>query len=588
MTKYTSTKQGRQKGHWFAALVGVVLFAGVLFSVGPAVATHSDFGAEASTWQQVSGNATTTTTLGGVTCLTGTTPGAGYYGNCGTVALQATVPYYFVCGVQDTSPASEGACYGMSAATGGTIFGIMPDGVLFGIDADYAVHLVYHRNVTADKFYAIVRVVPNIAVADAGIGRSGQADELNLRDWTLSGTTGLKLSSGSGGVTVGYIFSTGEAAPLTGLVAQAGNESIRLGWSASSGADYYLVWADDSSHACANVAVNYDLVGNTTLTSFTHTGLTNGVPRYYCVRPVNGTTFLGDYSSEVSATPWLAPHLVANLGAGAAELAWDTGGYSDISNFTLYRGASVASLAPLVSLLPEARGYNDPLGQGQAFYYAVKVTNATNTSAWSNSERVAMPTFFNWSGNLTRLVPDPVHVFINRTFQETYWVDAVRFDAHGVPRSIMTAAPWNASSAANFTFRWPQFRPSNASLDAPAVYHLFVTDGEGGYLDGRNFCIGTNWTLPVPAFFNVNMSSCLSAMALDDGSKSKLAVDSATEAAAVSQALESAEVTQTSQSLVKNGLDFFLGQPLGFPTMLILDIAGLLLVVVAVVLGRRG
>lgn len=382
--------------------------------------------------------------------------------------------------------------------------------------------------------------------------------------------------------------ATAYVAPsVSGVVARAGNASVYLNWTGHALADYYVIGRDTAPHPGVTDLSQYSAVINaSTATSYVDTGLTNGVTYYYRVRPVDVSAgFAGDVSAEVNATPWSAPTLVANTGARTAVLSWDAGGWVDPTNFTIYKGAQSGNLSLYRTLLGAQRGYNDELAPGTTAYYVVRVSNATNTSAFSNEVRVVMPSFFEWGGNLTRVVPDQVTVFINRTFQETYWIDLVRFDNDGNPRSVMTASQWNETAPANFTFRWPQFRASNTSLDV-GTYHVFVTDGNGTYLDGRFFCIGQFWSVGA-----ANLTQCLTLFSLDDGARSQLAVDSASEAAAIRAALALAVQEATVQDYVFTALGWFLGSPFGEgtpPVMVLLDLGALVVFIVSIIVYSRG
>ncbi|MGO8672006.1 MAG: choice-of-anchor tandem repeat GloVer-containing protein, partial [Capsulimonadaceae bacterium] len=86
------------------------------------------------------------------------------------------------------------------------------------------------------------------------------------------------------------------AAPA-GLTATAGNAQVSLTWSASAGSTSYNVYRATTSGAEGSIAV-----GTAIGTSYTDTGLTNGVKYYYKVAAVDGGGTSAQ-SSEASATP---------------------------------------------------------------------------------------------------------------------------------------------------------------------------------------------------------------------------------------------------------------------------------------------
>jgi hypothetical protein len=86
-------------------------------------------------------------------------------------------------------------------------------------------------------------------------------------------------------------------APPTNLVAAAGNTTVGLSWTASSGATSYSVL-----RSMSNKGPFSTIASGVTTTSYTDTGLTNGVTYYYVVRAVSSGGTSGA-SNQASATP---------------------------------------------------------------------------------------------------------------------------------------------------------------------------------------------------------------------------------------------------------------------------------------------
>ncbi|HKB30524.1 MAG TPA: discoidin domain-containing protein [Streptosporangiaceae bacterium] len=89
---------------------------------------------------------------------------------------------------------------------------------------------------------------------------------------------------------------TPPAAP-TGLTAAAGNGSVGLTWTASTGATSYSIYRGTTSGGEGTTAI-----GTSTSASFTDTGLNNGTKYYYLVTATNSIGTSGN-SNEASATP---------------------------------------------------------------------------------------------------------------------------------------------------------------------------------------------------------------------------------------------------------------------------------------------
>ncbi len=109
--------------------------------------------------------------------------------------------------------------------------------------------------------------------------------------------------------------SNSPAAP-GGLTATGGNQQISLAWKASANATAYAL-----VRGTASGVYNTTVTPNTTGTSWTDTGLTNGTEYYYAVSAISigGTS---GYSTQANATPSRASGALTWMGANSSN--WDT------------------------------------------------------------------------------------------------------------------------------------------------------------------------------------------------------------------------------------------------------------------------
>lgn len=167
----------------------------------------------------------------------------------------------------------------------------------------------------------------------------------------LSGSTGLQLGAGNtnavvvgnsfedGGIsnfmTSGYIVASSliTASAPAGLTAVAGSRQVALNWELAVGATNYYVERSLASGG------PYTLVGATTATNYTDTGLTNGVTYYYVVAALRASGQSAN-SSEANATP-MAPTLGFGAGSGQLSLFWP--GWA--AGFTLYMTTNLSPAA---------------------------------------------------------------------------------------------------------------------------------------------------------------------------------------------------------------------------------------------------
>ncbi len=117
----------------------------------------------------------------------------------------------------------------------------------------------------------------------------------NLQSITLKGTTN-HLSD------FAPIFSATGSPPVpTGLTATAGDSQVALSWTASSGATKYNIYRYRPSDG------KWPYLTQTTNTTYTNTGLTNGTTYYYKVSALNDANQESAATDAVSATPQAAP-----------------------------------------------------------------------------------------------------------------------------------------------------------------------------------------------------------------------------------------------------------------------------------------
>ena len=132
-----------------------------------------------------------------------------------------------------------------------------------------------------------------------------------LTSLTLKGTT-------SHFSTFAPMFATSSTAPATptSLTATAGDGQAALSWTASVGASKYDVYRKSGS--------DYPYLGQTTATSYTDTGLTNGTTYYYKVSALDSNDNESAATDAVPATP--ASGAVAQSGLPISILSGGGGG----------------------------------------------------------------------------------------------------------------------------------------------------------------------------------------------------------------------------------------------------------------------
>jgi fibronectin type 3 domain-containing protein len=168
------------------------------------------------------------------------------------------------------------------------------------------------------------------------------------------------------------------------------NGLCSVSWNAVPGAFTYNVKrADTPGGPVYTTLTSMDgyYLGNTT---FVDTSAAPGVPHFYKVSAVSGTTESPNSTSEGSCTPDGPPaapsNLVAADGVGEATLTWNDNSNNE-TGFNIWRKKSTeAMFSPLDSVMPNVTTYTDTTSAG-TYTYTVRATGVGFTySMFSNTD----------------------------------------------------------------------------------------------------------------------------------------------------------------------------------------------------------
>ncbi len=182
--------------------------------------------------------------------------------------------------------------------------------------------------------------------------------------------------------------TSGSSAPInpSALVAAAGNTQVALSWTGSPGATSYDVYQGTTMGGELIIPI----ATGVTTTSYTNTGLLNGVTYFYTVGAVDSAGTSG-FSNEASATPSgtvTIPSAPTGLTATGSNtqiaLTWTVS--SGATGYNVYRGTTTGgeSATPIAAAIPSASYTDTGLTNKTTYYYKVAAVNSAGTSGQSN------------------------------------------------------------------------------------------------------------------------------------------------------------------------------------------------------------
>ena len=181
---------------------------------------------------------------------------------------------------------------------------------------------------------------------------------------------------------------TGPGSPANLVVEISGSQAV-LTWDAVADAVEYRVYrANGPNEPLARINTDTPITG----TTFTDTGLTNGIDYRYVVRAVDSADRESGDSEQVNAIPnFLAPvNLIVEISDGQAELTWDT--VADAVEYRIYRAeAPDGTLVRIADSITGTTFTDTGLTNGIDYRYVVRAVDSSGGESGDSSEINATP-----------------------------------------------------------------------------------------------------------------------------------------------------------------------------------------------------
>jgi autotransporter-associated beta strand protein len=196
------------------------------------------------------------------------------------------------------------------------------------------------------------------------------------------------------------------AAP-TNIVATPGNGQVALSWTASTGANYYVV---QRSTLVANGGGTYNTLGTitlsntTTATTYTDSTPTNGSTYSYAVSAINasgsGAATSGTMTEPLPAAPTAAPTVTVTGGYEQMVVNWSAA--PGATGYVLAQATSAAGPFTIIDSYNNLTATVTGLADNTTYYFTVAATNAAGTdisNVASDTTAPASPTVTTIPGN---------------------------------------------------------------------------------------------------------------------------------------------------------------------------------------------
>ena len=310
---------------------------------------------------------------------------------CGMYFPNGGTGLFFGFGLAPFSGSQGGFGLGSMTTTGTAALGAanLASSFLGTYGTTYLVVLKIDFNTSGNNDTVTVFINPTANAATPGVAATYTVSSFDVG--TITGI-GLNVQGGATitvdelrrGSTYGEVVGYNPPATPTGLAATPGVNTVGLTWNNASGATGYNILRGTSTGS-------YTVTNTSASNAYTDNSAVGGTTYFYVVQATN-TSGASATSSEVSATPTIAPPsiptgLVAVGTNGAVSLTWSAA--AGAASYNVKRSTTSNTEVTISNVVANSY-YDTDVVNGTTYFYKVSSTNSAGQSA-NSSEVSATP-----------------------------------------------------------------------------------------------------------------------------------------------------------------------------------------------------